>query len=89
MQTNGRDEISYKYLDFAFADEDEWGSSSWYNPPAASNIILSWETPNTVWCLWSVPCYKQTYKNYNIPNWTNCSTGCVPVAIGIIFWYHA
>gem|GEM_PF-1134221 len=59
--------------------------------------------PNKIVCRGKVPCYKQHTNDYaRLTRWDeeeritipakidyNCQSGCVPVAIAIIFGYHA
>lgn len=73
-QTNGKEEVSFKYLDMAMA---------WYNAPATSNYFITWSTYSG--CNWKLPCYQQFNTTYN---WVTCAVWCVPVAYSMIYWYY-
>lgn len=78
-QTNGKEEVSFKYLDMAVAN---------YTPPASSNKFVYGSSSYGAWtstCYWQVPCYHQIDKVYN---GNTCLVGCTPTAMWIIFGYY-
>lgn len=82
-QTIPKEEVSFKYLDMALADNPPTWTENWYIKPASSNIYIPW---TNVWTCWSrVPCYDQFYTYYNTKR---CRSGCSPTAMGMIFWYY-
>lgn len=80
-QTNGKEEVSFKYLDLALADVDEWNNS--YTSPWASNIFIIWS--NTPDCWSRTPCYHQYKTTYN---WKSAYSWCSPTAMAIIYGYY-
>ncbi len=81
-QTVKNEEVSFKYLDLALAEEDPT-VKKWYTPPASTDIYIPWS--NTKVCWSRTPCYNQFYTTYN---WVTCKSWCSPTAMWIIFWYY-
>lgn len=75
-QTNGKEEVSFKYLDLAIAN---------YTPPAVSSDKFVYGSTIYGTCNGKIPCYKQTLVEYN---WVSCNTGCTPVAYAMVYWYY-
>jgi len=81
--------LEYKQSpDFQIYLQDKEKNTSLAFPQGWWKIIPGILVP---WCDSVVPCYIQHNYNYVTAGTTqvqNCATGCVPVAIAIIFWYH-
>ena len=84
-QTNWKDEVSFKYLDIALA-EDSYISSQYYNKPNyTSNTFVAWQWFSNIQCTWLLPCYRQFSETFQIKD---CLSWCSPNALAMIYWYY-
>lgn len=73
-QTNGKEEVSFKYLGSAMA---------WWTETIWNSTYIIWSSTSN--CNSRVPCYTQFSYNYS---WWTCLSGCSPTAVAMLFWYH-
>lgn len=81
-QTVNNDELSFKYLDMAMAEVDDWEASSYVNPGTTDEHI-PWNSTSDCWS--RTPCYGQYKSTYN---WKPASSWCAPTAMAIVYWYY-